>query len=60
MQGRNSDADVENGCVENTEGQVGEGGMNWEIQIGIYTLPCVKWIASGKLRIAQGAQFGAL
>ena len=45
-----------------TRGMVGDGehGMNWEIQIGIYTLPCVKWIASGKLRIAQGAQFGAL
>ena len=30
-------------------GQVGEGGMNLEIQTDIYTLPCVKWIASGKL-----------
>ena len=30
---------------------VGEkgGGMNWEIGIDIYTLPCVKQIASGNL-----------
>ena len=27
----------------------GEWGMTWEIRIGIYTLPCVKQIASGKL-----------
>ena len=26
-----------------------EGGMNWEIGTDIYTLPCVKQIASGNL-----------
>ena len=28
---------------------VGEGGTKWEIRIDIYTLPCIKQIASGKL-----------
>ena len=32
--------------------------MNWEIRIDIYTLPCVKQIASRA--IAQEAQLGAL
>ena len=27
----------------------GEGGTNWEMKIDIYTLSCVKLIASGKL-----------
>ena len=27
----------------------GEGGTNWEIRIDIYTLPCVKQIASRNL-----------
>ena len=27
----------------------GQGGISWEIRIDIYTLPCVKYIASGKL-----------
>ena len=27
----------------------GEGEMNWEIRIDVYTLPCVKQIASGNL-----------
>ena len=35
-----------------------EDGMNWEIRIDIYTLPCVKQIASRD--IAQEAQLGAL
>ena len=26
----------------------GEWGINWEIRLDIYTLPCVKRIASGK------------
>ena len=29
--------------------QGGEGGTKWEIRIDIYTLPCIKQIASGKL-----------
>ena len=39
LHGRNRDADVENRC-EDTGGR--GGGMNWEIRIDIYTLPCVK------------------
>ena len=31
---------VENRCVNMGKGK--EGGMNWEIGIDIYTLPCVK------------------
>ena len=27
----------------------GEGRMNWELRFDINTLPCVKWIAGGKL-----------
>ena len=30
-------------------GGEGEGGMNWEISIDIYTLPCVKQKAGGIL-----------
>ena len=37
---RNRDADIENGLV-NTVGK-GEGRTNWESNIDIYTLPCVK------------------
>ena len=32
----------------NTEGER-DGGMNWESGIDIYTLPCVKQTAGGKL-----------
>ena len=39
-QGRNRNADVENGRVDT--GEEGEGGMNWEIRFDINTLPCVK------------------
>ena len=28
--------------------------MNWEVVIGIYTLPCLKQIASGKLPYSTG------
>ena len=52
MQGRNRDTDVENGRVD-TEGE-GGGRMNWEIRIDVYTLPCVKLIASGKLLHSTG------
>ena len=31
------------------------GGMNWEIGIDIYTLPCVKQIASGKMLYSAGS-----
>ena len=58
LQGRNRDADVENGCMTRRWGQ--GSGMNWEMGIDIYTLPRVKLMASGKLRITQGAQLGAL
>ena len=34
------DTDVENGHVDMVGGK--GSGMNWEIGIGIYTLPCVK------------------
>ena len=47
MQGRNRDADTENRLVDN-EGE-GEGWMNRENSIESYTLPCVKWIANGRL-----------
>ena len=40
LQGRNRDADVENGCVDTMQGK--RDGMNWEFEIDIYTLPCVK------------------
>ena len=40
LQGRNREADIENGCVD-TVGE-GEGGMNWEIRFDINTLQCVK------------------
>ena len=53
LQGRNRDADVENGRVD-TEGE-GKSGMNWEIRIDIYTLPCVKEIASGNLLYSPGS-----
>ena len=33
----------------------GEGGMNWEIRIGINTLPCEKSIASGNLLYSTGS-----
>ena len=40
LQGRNRNADIENGCVDT--GEEGEGGMNWEIRFDINALPCVK------------------
>ena len=45
--GRIGDTDVENRLVD-TAGD-GEGGMNWESSIDIYTLSCVKQIAGGEL-----------
>jgi len=40
LQGRNRDADIENGHVDMKRGR--GVGMNWEIGIDVYTLPCVK------------------
>ena len=40
LPGRNIGTDVENGHVD-TEGE-GEGGMNWEIRIDMYTLMWIK------------------
>ena len=54
LQGRNRHADVQNGRVDTGEGGRG-GGMNWEIGIDIYTLPCVKQIASGNLLYSTGS-----
>ena len=47
------DADIENGHVDTVGG--GEGGTNWEMRIDIYTLPCVKQTASGKLLYSTGS-----
>ena len=46
MQGRNRDADAENGHMDMAGGR---REMNWEIGDDIYTLTCVKQIASGNL-----------
>ena len=47
MQGRNGDADIENGLVD----RVGEGetGTNGQSNTDIHTPPCVKQIAGEKL-----------
>ena len=47
MQGRNGDADVENGLVDTV--REGERGVNGENSTDIYTLSCVKQIAGGSL-----------
>ena len=49
----NGDSDIENGLV-NTVGN-GESGTNRESSIDIYTLPCVKQIATGKLLYHTGS-----
>ena len=46
LQGKNRDADIEK--LVNTAGK-GQGGTNWESNIEIQTLPCIKQIASGNL-----------
>ena len=45
--GQDRNIDIENGHVDT--GWEGEGGTNWDIRIDIYTLPCVKQIASGNI-----------
>ena len=47
LQGRNGDAEVENGLVD-TVGD-GEGGTNWKSSTDIHTLPCVTQIPRGEL-----------
>ena len=42
-----------------TQSGEGDSGMNWEIGIDIYTLPCVKQIV-GSYYKAQEAQLSAL
>ena len=44
MQGRNRDTDVENKSMDTKGGSRGggDGGMNWEIGIDMYTLICIK------------------
>ena len=32
-----------------TRSREGEGGMNWEVRIDIYTLICIKWITNKNL-----------
>ena len=36
LQNRNRDTDIENKCTDTKGGR--EGGMNWEIEVDIYTL----------------------
>ena len=48
LQGRKRDADIENTHVYTA-------GMNWEVGIDIYTLPCVKQRAGGKLVCTTGS-----
>ena len=40
FQSRNRDTDVENRCMDTRWGS--GGGMDWEIEIDIYTLLCIK------------------
>ena len=47
LQGRKRDRDVENRCVDMGGGE-GEGGMTWDSDSDIYTLPRVKQTASGR------------
>lgn len=44
LQGRNENADIDNGLVDTVV--EGKSGMNGENSINIYTLPCVKCIVS--------------
>ena len=53
MQGRNGDADVENGLVDTVRER--KSGMNGESSIRIYTVPCVTWRAGKKLLSNTGS-----
>jgi len=57
LQGRNGDADVENGLVGTV--REGESGMNEENSINIYTLSCIKQLMRSCF-VTQEAQLGAL
>ena len=52
MQGRNRDTDVENKGMD-TKGETGRGSgqgvMNWEIGIDMYTLMCIKLMTNKNL-----------
>ena len=54
LQGRNKDADIENGLVDTVQG--GAGGTNWESSTETHRLPCLKQMASGNCWITQRAQ----
>ena len=58
MQGRNGNADVENGFVDTVGDE--ENGMNGESSIDVYALPGAKYIAGEKLPCNQGPQPGDL
>ena len=49
LQGINRDTDVENKRMDTKGGRQGEGGMNWEIGIDIYTLLRIKKITNKNL-----------
>ena len=51
--GNDGDIDVENRLVD-TVGE-GKGGMNWDSSVETYTLPYVKWKASGNLLYDPGS-----
>ena len=58
LQGKNRDVDVQNELAD-TEGE-GTSGMNWENSTDIYTLSCIKDMASGKLLCSRGSSARAL
>ena len=52
LQGRNRDTDVENKRMDTKEEEwrlAGDGVINWEIGIDIYTLICLKWVTNKNL-----------
>ena len=51
MQGRNGEADVENGQVDLKWGR----GVNWKVGSDVFTLLCVKQVSSGKLLYSIGS-----
>ena len=50
------DAATENEHVDTRAG--GGDGTNWEVRTDIYTLPCVKQLANGKLLCSTGGSAG--
>ena len=57
LQGRNRDADIENGLVDTGDEK---GGTNWESSTDTYSLLCLKQLASGKRLYSTGSQFSVL